>query len=368
MAFLPERQESSRATFSLIRNIVAAIARGVVGDDEMGHAMSARVWFSTLCGILISGIAFSGIAVAQNADGAKNYPSQVIKIVVPFTPGGPNDILARLVAEQLREKLNANAIVENRPGGGTIIGTQAVARSPADGYTLLIVSLSTATNINLKKSLPYDTLKDFVPVIHLAESSNVLVTNLDAPIHSLADLIALAKKNPDHVGYAVGGIGSATDLASHLLQLSTGTKMVGVPYKGDGPALIDLVGGRVSWMFSTILTVLPQIQEGKVRAIAVTGRKRMDALPNIPTVAETIPDFDASSFYGVFAPAGTPPAIVEKLNAAINESLKSEKIRAFLQQQATTPVGGSAKDFGVFFQAEVDKWAKVIKESKIEPQ
>ena len=330
--------------------------------------MTARHWFSALCGVLISSVAFLGNAAAQVSDGAQDYPSQVIKIVVPFTPGGPNDILARLVAEQLRAKLNANAIVENMPGGGTIIGTQAVARAPADGYTLLMVSLSTATNINLRKSLPYNTLKDFTPVIRLAESSNVLVTNLDSPIHSISDLVALAKKNPGQLNYAVGGIGSATDLASHLLQLSTDTKMVGVPYKGDGPALIDLIGGRVSWMFSTILSVLPQIQEGKVRAIAVTGRNRMDVLPNVPTVAETIPNFDASSFYGIFAPAGTPPAVIKKLNTVINESLKSEKIKAFLEQQATTPVGGSAEDFGVFFRAEVDKWAKVIKESKIEAQ
>jgi tripartite-type tricarboxylate transporter receptor subunit TctC len=325
-------------------------------------------WFSIFFGAAVAIAGSLSAASAQGAEDVSSYPSKVIKIIVPFTPSGPNDILARMVADELTAKWKANVVVDNRPGGGTIIGTQVVARAPADGYTLLVVSLSTATNISLKKSLPYDTLHDFTPVVRLAESSNVLVANLDAPIHSVSDLVALAKTSPGQISYAIGGVGSATDLASHLIQISTGTKMNGVPYRGDGPALIDLLGGRISWMFGTILSVMPYIQENKIRAIAVTGSKRVDALPNVPTMAETVPNFDASSFYGLFAPAGTPPAIVAKLNGAIDEILKTEKVRTFLEQQGTKPVGGDAAAFGTFFKAEVDKWAKVIKAAGIEIQ
>jgi tripartite-type tricarboxylate transporter receptor subunit TctC len=330
--------------------------------------MNCKRSFSLFVAIISAAVAIARPAVAQNGEDPAAYPSKVIKIIVPFAPSGPNDILARLIADELAAKWNANIIVDNRPGGGTIIGTQVAARSPADGYTLLMVSLSTATNISLKKSLPYDTLNDLTPVIRLAESSNVLVVNNDAPVHSVSDLIALAKKKPNEISYGSGGIGTATDLAGHLLCVSTDTKMVGVPYKGDGPAAVDLLGGRIMWMFGTILPIMPQVEAGKMRAIAVSGNQRLSVLPNVPTVAETIPNFNATSWYGIAAPAGTPPAIIAKLNGAINEILKTEKVSSFLASQGTTPVGGDPQAFNAFFKSEVEKWGKVIKEVGIEPQ
>jgi tripartite-type tricarboxylate transporter receptor subunit TctC len=325
-------------------------------------------WFCLLSGMLLIALGFVSPSAAQRAEDASAYPSSPIRIIVPFPPGGPNDILARLIADELSAKWKASVVVDNRPGGGTIIGTQAAARSPADGYNLLMVSLSTATNISLKKSLPFDTLKDFTPIIRLAESPNVLVTNLDAPVKTVADLISWAKASPGAITYGTGGVGTATDLAGHLLCVSTGAKMVGAPYKGDAPAIVDLLGGRITWMFGTILPIMPQIEAGKVRPIAISGSRRSDVLPNVPTVAETVPGFDATSWYGIFAPAGTSPAIVTKLNGAIDEILRSEKVSQYLKKQGTTPVGGSAETFGTFFRAEVEKWRKVITTAGIEPQ
>ncbi len=297
-----------------------------------------------------------------------SYPSRPIQIIVPFAPGGPNDILARLIAEKLAAKWNAAVVVLNRPGGGTMFGTQAAAGSVPDGYTLLMVSQSTATNVSLMKSLPYDTLKDFTPVIHLADSPNVLVVNPNVPVRNVSDLIALGKKQPGKISYGTGGNGTATDLAGRLLCISAGINMINVPYKGDGPAALDLLSNRISWMFGTILPIMPHVQAGALRAIAVSGSNRVDVLPDVPTVAETLPGFDATSFYGIFAPAGVPPGIVAKLNGTIDSILKTEELKEVLKKQGTTVVGGSAASFGVYFKGQVEKWGNVIKEAGIQPQ
>lgn len=305
---------------------------------------------------------------ASAAEDASTYPSKVIHIIVPFAPGGPNDILARLIGEELAVRLNTSIVVDNRPGGGTIIGTQAAAKSDADGYTLLMVSLSTATNPSLKKSLPYDTIKDFTPIIRLAESPNILVVNEDSPVRSVADLVALAKASPGNANYGSAGIGTAGDLAAKLFAASAGLTMVGVQYKGDNPALVDVLGGRLMCMFGTALPTMPHVTAGKLRAIAVSSPRRSDALPDVPAVAETIPGFNAVSWYGMFAPVGTPPAIVAKLNGEIGKILKADKIGNFLKSQATTPVGGDSATFGEFFKSEMDKWGKVVKDAGIEPE
>jgi tripartite-type tricarboxylate transporter receptor subunit TctC len=302
------------------------------------------------------------------AEDAASYPSRAIHIIVPFAPAGPNDILARLIADRLAAKWHVGVVVFNHPGGGTIIGTQIAARSAPDGYTLLMVSQSTATNISLKKSLPYDTLKDFTPVIRLADSPNVLVVNPKVPVRNVADLIALGKKQPGKISYGTGGIGTATDLAGRLLCISAGIKMINVPYKGDGPAALDLLSNRINWMFGTILPIMPYVRAKTLRPIAVSGIHRVDVLPDVPTVAETLPGFDARSFYGIFAPAGVPPAIAAKLNRAINSILTSDKVKDFLKQQGTTVVGGTPASFGTYFKGQVEKWGKVIKEAGIQPQ
>jgi tripartite-type tricarboxylate transporter receptor subunit TctC len=329
--------------------------------------LKVRSGASILAAIFITALLASA-KLTSAAEDAASYPSKVIHIIAPFAPGGPTDILARLIADELAARWTANIVVDSRPGGGTIIGTQAAAKSDPDGYTLLMVSISTAANLSLKKSLPYDTLKDFTPVIRLAESPNILVVTLDAPVHSVADLIAMAKASPSKVTYGSAGAGTATDLASLLIGASTGVKMVGVHYKGDVPALLDVLGGRITWMFGTTLPTMPHVTAGKVRAIAVSGNRRLDILPDVPTVAETIPGFSAVSWFGIFAPAGTPPAIVAKLNGEIGQILISDKVSAFLKSQGTTPVGGDPETFGVFFKSEIEKWNKVIKDAGIEPE
>jgi tripartite-type tricarboxylate transporter receptor subunit TctC len=344
--------------------------------NNLDRAFAIGDWFMRVdvksIAVALTAISVMGLCArstqAWAAEDASSYPSKAVHIIMPFAPGGPTDILARLVADELAARWKASVVVDSRPGGGTIIATQLVARSDPDGYTLLMASISTAANLSLKKSLPYDTLKDFAPVVRLAEAPNILVVNVDSPIHSVADLIAAAKSSPGNITYGSAGTGTATDLACLLLGASSGVKLVGVHYKGDVPALLDVLGSRITWMFGTALPTMPHVTGGKLRAIAVSGSQRSPVLPDVPTVAETIPGFSAVSWFGIFAPAGTPPDIVAKLNAEIGNILKSEKVSAFLKSQGTTPVGGDPETFSVFFKSEIEKWSKVIKDAGIEPE
>jgi tripartite-type tricarboxylate transporter receptor subunit TctC len=306
--------------------------------------------------------AAGAVAHAQSA----SYPSKSIRIVVPFAPQGPNDILARLIGQKLSELWKQQIIVDNRPGGGTVIGTELVARAPADGYTLLMVSTSTAVNATLKKSLPYDTLKDFSPVVRLAASPNVLVSHPALPAPTVGELLKLARAKPGEIAFASGGVGTATHLAGELLCVMGKVKMTHVPYKGAGPATIDLLSGQVQWMFGTILPTLPQIQSRRLRALAVSDTRRVAALPNVPTVAETLPEFEATSWYGLFAPAGTPPDVIAKLNAQIAKLLSSPEISDQLQRQGAQPVGDSPEAFAAQFKAEVTKWGRVVKTARVD--
>ena len=294
-----------------------------------------------------------------------DYPVKPIRIIVPFAPGGPNDILARLDGQKLTERWGKQVIVDNRPGGGTIIGTDLAAHSTPDGYTLLMVSTSHAVNVSLVKKLPYDTLRDFAPVVRLTASPNVLVANPAVPVTSVRELIALAKAKPGAINYASGGAGTATHLAGELLCITGEVKMTHVPYKGATPATIDLLSGAVSWMFGTILPTLPHVKAGKLRAIAVSGAKRSAALPDVPTVGETLKGFEASSWYGIFTAGRTPREIVAKLNAASVQMLESAEMRDYLVREGSDPVGGSPEEFAAYFKAEIDKWARVIRDAGI---
>lgn len=305
-------------------------------------------------------------SASAQSSAAATYPSKPIRIIVPFAPQGPNDILARLVGQKLTEDWNQQVIVENRPGGGTIVGTEIAARAPADGYTVLMVSTSTAVNPSLKNSLPYDTFRDFIPVIRLAESPNVLVVHPSVPVTTVGALISLAKSKPRQIAYASGGVGTATHLAGELLCIMGGAKMTHVPYKGAGPATVDLLGGQVSWMFGTILPTMPHIDARRLRAVAVSGERRSPALPNVPTVAETLPGFDATSWYGIFAPAGTPRDIVAKLNSQIAKALGTAQLKEHLRRQGVDPVGDSPEKFAEHFKAEVKKWGEVVKAAGIQ--
>lgn len=297
---------------------------------------------------------------------AAQFPERPIRLIVPFAPQGPNDVLARLVGVKLTEAWGQQVVIDNRPGAGTIIGTEMLVRSQPDGYTLLMISASTAVNPTLKKKLPYNTLKDIVPLVQLASSPTVLVVHPSLKAATINELVAAAKSRPGELTFASGGTGTTTHLAGELFATTSGIRWTHVPYKGTGPANIDLLGGRVSGMFGTILPVMPHIQAGRMRALGVSSLKRTSALPDVPAVAESLPGFEAVSFFGIAAPAGTPRAVRDKLNREIARIITEPSMRANLAKQGTDAVGNTEAQFTAFFQGEMKKWAKVIRNAGIE--
>ena len=304
-------------------------------------------------------VSFAGDAAAQG------YPVKPVRIVVPFAPGGPNDILARVIGQKLSESWGQPVIVENRPGGGTVIGTEVVAKSAPDGYNLLMVSASHTTNPTLLKKLPFDTLRDLALVIYVANSANVLLAHPSLPARSVKELIALARTRPDQVAYGSGGNGTSTHLSGELLSQMARVKMLHVPYKGAGPANIAVLSGQITWLFGNALSAVPYIKSGRLRALAVTGSEPMPALPGVPTVGATLPGFEVYSWYGVAVQGATPRDIVMKLNQDIGRVLDSGDMRQRLTAEGAEAKGGSPEDFGRFFRAEIDKWAKVIRAAGI---
>lgn len=302
------------------------------------------------------------------ADPAPGFPSRPMRLIVPFTPSGPNDQLARMVGVKLSETWGQQVVVDNRPGAGTVIGTDLAVRSPADGHTLLMISLSTAVNPVLQKKLPYDTGRDLVPLINLALSPNVLVVHPAVPAQNVAALLAMAKAKPGEVIYASGGAGSTTHLAGELLASMGGVKMTHVPYKGASPATLDLLGGRVTCMFGTILPTLPHIKSGKLRAVGMSSLKRSPALADVPAIAETLPGFEAVSFYGVAVPAGVPKPVLNKLNAEMSRIVTAPDTREQLRLQGADAVGDTQAEFTAFFRRQMSKWAKVIKDAGLQAQ
>ncbi len=296
---------------------------------------------------------------------AQTFPAKSIRIIVPFTPGGPNDILARMIGQRYTAAWGQQTVVDNRPGGGTVIGTDIVAKAPADGHTLLMVSTSHAANPSLMPKLPFDTLRDFVAVGQAVSSPNVLVVHPSVPAKTTGDLIAIAKARPGQITFASGGSGAATHLAGELLKIMAGVEMTHIPYKGAGPATIDLISGQVTWMFGTILPTIPHVRAGKLRALAVSGKQRAAVLPEVPTVAEQVAGFEASSWYGVFAPAGTPADVIAKLNQEMVRALTPPEVRQRLAIEGTEVVAGNPDDFMNLFRAEVAKWARVVKQAGI---
>ena len=296
---------------------------------------------------------------------AQQFPVKPVRIVVPFAPGGPNDILARVIAQKLTESWGQQVVVENRAGGGTVIGTELVAKSPPDGYNLLMVSTSHTTNPTLVGKLPFDTLRDLAPVIKVAYSSNVILAHPSLPARSVKELIALAKSRPGQITYGSGGNGTSTHLSGELLSQMGGVKMIHIPYKGAGPANIALISGEITCMFGNAIPSVPLIKSGRLRALAVTGTQRTPALPDVPTVADTLPGFEANSWYGVSAQGGTPKDVIARLNQDIGRVLNSSDMRSRLAAEGAEPGGGSPEQFAAFFRAEIDKWAKVIKAAGI---
>ena len=321
------------------------------------------------CMIAAAFIAAAPAAAAQPAaDSAPGFPSRPLRMIVPFAPGGPNDQLARMVGVKLTETWGQQVVVDNRPGAGTVIGTELAVRSPADGHTMLMISLSTAVNPVMQKKLPYDTAKDLVPLINLAMSPNVLVVHPGLPANNVAALLSMAKAKPGEIIYASGGPGSTTHLAGELLANMGSVRMTHVPYKGASPATIDLLGGRVSCMFGTILPTLPHIKSGKLRAIGMSSLKRAPALPDVPAIAETLPGFEAVSFYGVGLPAGVPKPVMNKLSAGMARIITAPDTREQLRLQGADAVGDTQAEFTAFFRKQMSKWARVIKEAGLQAQ
>ena len=321
--------------------------------------MRYRSVFTRLGSVLLLACLGTGTATAQS------YPVKPVRIIVPFAPGGPNDILARVIGQKLTESWGQQVFVENRAGGGTVIGTEVVAKSPPDGYNLLMVSTSHTTNPTLVRKLPFDTLRDLAPVIKVAWSSNVLLAHPSLPARSVKELIAIARSRPDQITYGSGGNGTSTHLSGELLAQMARVKMVHVPYKGAAPATIGLISGEITCQFAAALPSMPLIRAGRVKALAVSGTQRSSALPDVPTVAATLPGFEAISWYGISVQGGTPREVVARINQEVNRVLGTSDMRSRLATEGAEAGGGTPEDFGAFFRAEIDKWAGVIKAAGI---
>jgi tripartite-type tricarboxylate transporter receptor subunit TctC len=292
---------------------------------------------------------------------AQAYPSRPVRLIAPVAPGGAGDILARLMGQWLSERLGQPFIIENRPGGGNNIGTEAVVRAPADGYTLLLAGTPNTVNVTLYEKLNFNFIRDIAPVAGVIRGSFVMVVNPSVPAKSVPEFIAYAKANPRKLNMASAGNGTASHVAGELFKMMAGVDMVHVPYRGGGPALNELLGGQVQVMFPTTVSSIGYIRSGRLRALAVTAATRSDALPDIPTVGEFLLDYEASNWFGVGAPKATPAEIVEKLNKEINAGLADRKLNARLADLGGDVLALSPADFGKFIADETEKWAKVIK-------
>ena len=313
---------------------------------------------SALLGLLVASIPL--LASPARAE----FPDKTIRIVVPYTPGGFNDTLGRIVAQKFTDDWGVAAVVENRPGGGTLIGTDAVAKAPPDGYTLLVVAFPFAVNPTLYAKLPYDTLKDFAPLILAGQAANLLVVNNDVPVRSVKELIDAVKAKPATLSYGSTGSGSSNHLSMELFRLMTSTSMIHVPYKGSAPMVTDLLGGHVQVAFDNVPNVLAQVKAGKLRALAITSPARDPSLPDIPTVAEAgVPGYEVGVWFGMVAPAGTPPDVLARLNAELNKILRDPDVKQKFADQGVEPAGGSPERFGEHLRTQIEKWGRVVKES-----
>ena len=296
---------------------------------------------------------------------AQAYPTRPVRLIVPLAPAGASDILARLIGQWLSERLGQQFVIDNRPGGGTNIGTEAVVRAPADGYTLLMVGGYNAINATLYDKLNHNFIRDIAPVAGIIVVPNVMVVNPSVPAATVPEFIAYAKSKPGKTTMASAGTGTPSHVTGELFRMMAGVNLVHVPYRGGGPALTDLLSGQVQVMFATMPSSIEYIRAGKLRALAVATATRSEALPDVPTVGEFVPGYEASSWSGLGAPRATPAEIVEKLNNEMNAALADHKIKARLADLGSTPAVGSAADFGRLMADETEKWGKVIRAANI---
>lgn len=302
------------------------------------------------------------LLVTSTAAAADDYPNKPVRLIVPFPPGGSNDVVGRLIARQLSDELKQQVYVDNRGGAGGTIGTEACSVSAPDGYTLCIISIAHAVNPWLHK-LKYDPIKSFTPVTILATGPNVLVVNPEAPYKTVKDLLDAAKANPGQLNYASAGVGSFQHLGAELFKLTAGVNIVHVPYKGGGPAMSDVVSGHVKIMFSSLIQTTPLIKSGKLRPLGTGGAKRSAVLPDVPTIAEGgVPGYVADNWWGVVVPAGTPAPIVEKVLKATQASLKAPAVKAQFDREGASVVEMSSAEFAEYIKKEIAKWERVVKE------
>jgi tripartite-type tricarboxylate transporter receptor subunit TctC len=300
---------------------------------------------------------------------AQDYPSRPVKMIVPFGAGGPTDIFTRLLAEELRKSLKEPFVMENRPGAGTIIGTDAAAKSPPDGYTLLMISATQTTTETLVPNKPFKLLRDFVPVAALLNSELVMVVHPSVPVNTVKEFIALAKSKSGALNYASSGVGSNYHMAGELFKNLTGTDILHVPYKGSSGARNDIISGQIEMMFDSVPSMAPMIHAGRVKALGTTGKVRSAILPDVPTLSEAgVPVYEATIWIGVMVPAGTPQPIVTLLNTEINKILARPDVKEAWEKQGAAPMIMKPEEFGVYVQSEIDKWAKVIKANNIKPE
>jgi tripartite-type tricarboxylate transporter receptor subunit TctC len=308
--------------------------------------------------------AFAALALFVGcAAHAQTTSNQPITLIIPYPPGGSADMLARPILPELQKKLGQTIVLDYKAGAGGTIATQALARAKPDGNTLILVLTAHAINDALYPSLPYNTRKDFAPVSLVATLPLLVAAPLSTPVNTIPELIAYAKANPDKLSYASAGNGNTSHLAVEVFKTKTGTQMVHIPYKGSGPAVIAMLGGEVSLMFDSISTSYQQVKAGKLKAIAVTGAKRTEILPNVPTVAETLPGFEVNVWYGILAPAGTPTAAIDRLNKAFAEVARDPKIREQLASNGYQMVGSTPAEFSKHIEAELQMWNKAVKDS-----
>jgi tripartite-type tricarboxylate transporter receptor subunit TctC len=300
---------------------------------------------------------------------AQGYPSRPVRVIVPFGAGGPTDVFTRAVAEELNKSLKQAFVMENRPGAGTIIGTDAAAKSPPDGYTLLMMSATQTTTETLVPNKPFKLMRDFVPVASLLNSELVMVVHPSVGVSTVQEFIALAKSKPGALNYASSGVGSNYHMAGELFKNLTGTDILHVPYKGSTGARNDIISGQIEMMFDSVPTMAQMVQSGRVKALGTTGKVRSAILPDVPTLSEAgVPGYEATMWVGVMAPAGTPQPIVDLLNSEINKILVRPDVRLAWEKQGAVPMTMKPNEFGVYIQTEIEKWAKLINANAIKPE
>ena len=306
------------------------------------------------------------LAAVSGYSSAQDFPSKPLRLVVGSTPGGGTDISARLIAPKMSEQLGQQVVVENRPGATTTIGVNYVVRSAPDGYTMLMGVSSLAINPHILQNVPYDALKDLAPVTQVLVAPNIMVAHPSLPIRTVKDLVAFARARPGQLNFAAGGAGSSQHLAIELFLYMTGTKIVHVPYKGQGMALIDVVAGQVSLMMANVISALPHVRSARLRALGVTGSKRTTVAPDIPTIAEVgVPGYEVLQWYGVLAPAATPREIIGRLHGVIAHAVQDPKIRERIVADAGEPVGNTPDEFSAILRADYKKWGDVIRKAGI---